>query len=1467
MPGRGGGSAKASAKFSNEQLGVSEDTVEVEGVVEVPHFQERLSFFQKPGFGNGGDEVQLGSQGRKGQAIRFGAASAAADSTESSQQGPSSKCRTAIRVRSRTRGSGEVCVGNVGEVLRGRESAPRGQGGTNRTALSPVPVCPWGVRFASRHQLRSVKASADSTESSSQGHDVMSSSSVGQSPVQRVPDQPGIRCDDLTGGFLEKKVEVVHQVGRKVTVCEEFPARCPRKVMYACLTLEFQNLLYGRQNCEVATEEVSDPELDPLCYTVPEAMQHLRRCESSPAEEGVSYSLECVGWEMFEVGAEVSEALAAEHKVRCGLLEVTGDDVEGWLKGCEKDLIQDIQELEGELRRLQYCEQKALQRLVAKSGECFGRQGPQRIAVCLQSQDEESGQAEHSGKNTVHGNVTVDTSGDGNDDPPPLQTKTIAQEQVRRELAKWREPMGEEVESLVTKTGAVEDLTDRQYKDLIDDAAVSVELIPGKMVYVHKSTGRRRARMVGCGNFCEHDSNSQRADLFASGAGAESIRMMIRKCSMEPSWHLVSVDVKTAFLQAPLMEMQKDGKVKITVVRVPSILREAGVTTARYWKVKKALYGLSSAPRSWSNHRDRVMTDLRIGHGDGFLKLQKLKEDANLWHVLKFPGPSASSDKIAPVREFQDAECVGVVALYVDDILVSSTKEIAQSVVQGLESQWELSAPDWLSAEGDCLKFAGFELQKTSQGIRLHQEGYTRDLLEQYQELIPGVERAPAVKMSECEAPKDYAEQRELTRKAQSLIGQLLWLSGRTRPDLAYAVNYAAQRIVPSPREAVLRAEHIVRYLRQVPDVGLHYKPPSNRCGRWDQLKFRESGNSLEAYSDASFAADEKSRSYGCIKLFWGGALIFWASCRQTLIAAHTAECELYSLGEAHLLGKAMRPTVAALMGIQEADVNCSLYCDNAAAIQLCTLETGSWRTRHLRLRGAVVRQDLEEGLWRLSHLDGVFMPADLGTKPVGPARLEDLIRVCDLWAPHLVEQLDPPRPQVASMQGPPTNVAKALLALILVIQMAGARAAEVQGPPVVSVSFVSSLITGFGLGIGWWVASRLGSFVERCFRGRPVYYQSVQGRPVSVSVESARVQESDTRVDVEVQTELIHHVEGLELGESETDPFPVQSEGLESLVDGMTVDGLQRLYDQLYHEQVVENQALASSGSGDNHRVEIGPCSSAAEETGSHEVWYLRGAEENDMVQAILRVQVEDSQLLEERRRPPPDQMLAEARAPTVPGPPPYVGLPRDRFQNVDDEGALIHQPAEDGEDEQSSDVSSDEHSTIGQWTTDSGMPRGHSSGSVGTSLAAVSLATSVHSAVGYREVEESGDGSWELGILLVLVAAVCSLTGALCACAWLKFRGCERGPEGSTTSSLQGTSEGPSRFSPVVNVTVRSQISGFPGELKTDVETEAQGTPEKRQAKIPVGPPKGLVPDSRENAEQRSKKRAVGVAMPRSQ
>ena len=42
----------------------------------------------------------------------------------------------------------------------------------------------------------------------------------------------------------------------------------------------------------------------------------------------------------------VVQSLAEDHHVKCKLLEVPSDDVQGWLKGCEEDLAQDIEGIE-----------------------------------------------------------------------------------------------------------------------------------------------------------------------------------------------------------------------------------------------------------------------------------------------------------------------------------------------------------------------------------------------------------------------------------------------------------------------------------------------------------------------------------------------------------------------------------------------------------------------------------------------------------------------------------------------------------------------------------------------------------------------------------------------------------------------------------------------------------------------------------------------------------------------------------------------------------------------------------------------------------------------------------------------------------------------------------------------------------------------------------------------------------------
>ncbi|OLP87224.1 hypothetical protein AK812_SmicGene31570 [Symbiodinium microadriaticum] len=235
--------------------------------------------------------------------------------------------------------------------------------------------------------------------------------------------------------------------------------------------------------------------------------------------------------------------------------------------------------------------------------------------------------------------------------------------------------------------------------------------------------------------------------------------------------------------------------------------------------------------------KDKVLSELRIPHETGMLVMTKLPEDTNLLHVLKIP--SENSLQAGTEGALKGAQKVGVIALYVDDILIGAPKGIVEAVIAALQSQWELSSPEWVDKPGDNMKFAGFELERTAEGLRVHQESYVRDLLDQYHDEIPGEENAPAVKVYETSSLDLDTDVTSVVKRAQALIGQLLWLSNRTRPDLAYAVNLAAQKIVANPCEAVARAEHAIRYLRHAPGVSLHYKPATGNCGKWDQLRLR----------------------------------------------------------------------------------------------------------------------------------------------------------------------------------------------------------------------------------------------------------------------------------------------------------------------------------------------------------------------------------------------------------------------------------------------------------------------------------------------------------------------------------------------------------------------------------------------------------------------------------------------------
>ena len=578
---------------------------------------------------------------------------------------------------------------------------------------------------------------------------------------------------------------------------------------------------------------------------------------------------------------------------------------------------------------------------------------------------------------------------------------------------------------------------------------------------------------------------------------------------------------------------------------------------------------------------------------------------------------------------------------------------------------------------------------------------------------------------------------------------------------------------------------------------------------------------------------------------------------RQTLIASHTAECELYSLAEAHLLGKALRPMIASLMDVSKREIDGRLYCDNAAAIQLCVLESASWRTRHLRLRGAVVRQDLEEGLWSLTYVDGVFMPADLGTKAVGPARLEDLIRVRDLSAPHLAVSSEPPHPQVASLKSGQTNVAKALLVLIFLIQFSSAEAACKDFPIEPSALLLSSFVAGFGLGSGWWLVAKLGSWIEQCFRRSPV------------PVESKKTVVKVSCIEDGVQTEDSSFRDSLEPGEH-GDPFPVQSEGNAPALDDSRA--LQMGYDMIYQKQLriheLSDRAVqlrAMGGSSSHGSVGLGVSQEGLAYMGAAGVglsMHGDGAPE-DFLQRVAVSMVS---------RPPgyPIEMMYLQGPEVIDGDPQVY---------VDDPAPLGRAPDQDDHDSEVSSEAEEEHSSVGEWSTDSGMPRGHSSGSGssvvgGRSVIAVSIAASVSSAQAHKSMQGDSDGSWELGLLLGLVAALFCMIGV--AGTWMCIRQRAFEPKGfrdstslvtATPRQGSGKSEDGRRVedesprdsrlqsSPVVHVTVKNEILGLGGSVHgaATADDGVSGLPcesvrrrnlkeSSQEVANPIGPPKGL-------------------------
>ncbi|CAE7722591.1 mycC [Symbiodinium sp. CCMP2592] len=556
---------------------------------------------------------------------------------------------------------------------------------------------------------------------------------------------------------------------------------------------------------------------------------------------------------------------------------------------------------------------------------------------------------------------------------PLLHTRIVSNEEVREKLHEWRDAMKAECDSLISK-GAVELVADSQVEKWILDGE-DVEILPGRGVATEKppvtpgSTKRNKYRAVICGNFQKWSEERAAESFYAGGADSLSIRTALRWAGMRKHGGS-GTDVKTAFLNAPLDEQEAE----YLICNPPKVLYAAGVIPRGYkWRVHGALYGLQTSPRAWSRLRDKTCRVLTWTVDGENRHLQQCVADPNIWLVKSPCG-----------------ETVALMCWYVDDLLVLGPWSERSALLEKIKATWECSA--FTHTEDGPVEYCGLEISESADGLLIGQTKYIKELLKRHN--VQGSAKSPCAAWS---ANFDDGESRDdpvdpvAVKAAQSITGELLWLSVRARPELSFPVSRMAQLTTKRPNDAISIGQGVLRFLNSSPSQCIVYGPPPGDCGTSQQYPRPVVETTLHAFADASFGPSS-GRSHQGLLVCWAGAPLHWESGRQTLTALSTAESELISYVCVVQAAEDAEAVEALIGEIFPEPLTRSLFGDNSSAISIVSGPPTSWRSRHLRLRSHALPERIENGVWTVYHLSGLLMPADILTKAMTASKFGDML-------------------------------------------------------------------------------------------------------------------------------------------------------------------------------------------------------------------------------------------------------------------------------------------------------------------------------------------------------------------------------------------------------------------------------------------------------------------------------------------
>ncbi len=432
-----------------------------------------------------------------------------------------------------------------------------------------------------------------------------------------------------------------------------------------------------------------------------------------------------------------------------------------------------------------------------------------------------------------------------------------------------------------------------------------------------------------------------------SATPAISVLRTFLAMATQLGWKAYSLDVKTAFLNAKLVEE--------IFMQIPG----TGRNHPKVWRLLKALYGLKQSGREWM----KTLKNFLI-------------EECGFTQNCAEPCLFECKDG--------DGKLVLLLAVHVDDIVYCGASEgIRETFRDKFQSRFQIVD------KGLLTNIVKIGVDQTVDGVtRIFQRQYIEHLLREYDlekaapKNTPMVEKYSLVIKSLSEEEIEEMKGYDYLR----LLGQLLWISRCTRFDISHAVSLLARANRAPTRRHYFDLIRVLLYLKGSIDTDIVYRRlPMEHPSR----------NKLTVYADADFArhAGDSSSGRKCITgliILYNGFLIDYVSKTQPTVALNTCEAEYTALSrggsELVFLRTMLNDTGMLAPGPS------TLYGDNTAALAIAKNDMLHTRVKHLDVKLHFIRQRIA-----MKEIDVVHIPtrdqlADIMTKPLGAHQFKALM-------------------------------------------------------------------------------------------------------------------------------------------------------------------------------------------------------------------------------------------------------------------------------------------------------------------------------------------------------------------------------------------------------------------------------------------------------------------------------------------